>query len=100
MNVIDFADSDLGPYFAARRRLIASGLRRGYHLGNTRICWGCDGEVDPVDLSCSCFAPTRKKARMADQPDTDTDDTPMTVEEAEELFRAMGVEIRDDITIH
>lgn len=99
MTVIDFADSDLGEYFAARRRLIASGLRRGYHLGNSRICWGCDGEVDPVTLACACFDPTKKGPRMTDQPDTDTDDTPMTVEEARAHFEAMGVEIRDDITI-
>lgn len=32
MTVIDFADSSLGEYFAARDHLVAVGLRHGYNL--------------------------------------------------------------------
>lgn len=44
---------------------------------------------------------TSKENPMSDPKPTSPDTTDeMTAEEAEELFRAMGVEIRDDITIH
>lgn len=63
MQVIDFSDSSLADYFNGRRHLIAAGLRGGYTLGNTRICSGCEGEVDPITLACPCFAPPRNHTR-------------------------------------
>jgi hypothetical protein len=94
VKVIDFDQSDLGEYFAARRRLIASGLRHHIPLGNTRYCPGCEAPVDPIDLSCDCYTPRNKEAPMTD-PAPNSDDI-QTEDDARAYFEALGVEI----TIH
>ena len=90
--IIDFADSSLGGYFAARRRLIASGLRGGYPLGNTLVCWYCDDPIDPATRACGCWKP---KARKPAPTAADAD----TPEKAHLFFESIGIKVNENVTV-
>ncbi|MEU0236820.1 hypothetical protein ABZ234_03950 [Nocardiopsis sp. NPDC006198] len=92
MAVISFADSSLGGYFAARRRLIASGLRGGYPLGNTLCCRYCDTEIDPATRACACWQPKVRKAT----PTAAEADTP---EKAKAFFESIGIKVSETVTV-
>lgn len=73
-------------------RLVASGLRHGYQLGNTLCCWYCDDPIDPTTRACGCWQPNTSKLA----PTAADADTP---EKARLFFESIGIKVSETVTV-